>query len=91
MNVCVKDWLELTMADRVLILEQVAEQQRQTGCPVQVSDIDEKMQQVWEGTLEREMSWMPEEEAEVFAERVRIRRLRLNMKKAALCGNTATA
>ncbi|MMZ59974.1 hypothetical protein D1872_220420 [compost metagenome] len=91
MNVLVKDWLELTMADRVLILEQVARQQKVTGRPTTTLEIDEKMLEVWERTAEYDMALMPEEEAEAYAERLRIQRLRLNIRKAAMCGNTLTA
>lgn len=91
MNVRVKDWLKLTMADRVLILEQVAEQQKVTGKPTTTLEIDEKMLEVWERTAEYDMALMPEEEVEAYAERLRIQRLRLNIRKAAMCGNTLTA
>lgn len=91
MNVRVKDWLKLTMADRVLILEQVAEQQKVTGKPTTTLEIDEKMLEVWERTAEYDMALMPKEEAEAYAERLRIQRLRLNIRKAAMCGNTLTA
>lgn len=91
MNVRVKDWLKLTMADRVLILEQVAEQQKVTGKSTTTLEIDEKMLEVWERTAEYDMALMPKEEAEAYAERLRIQRLRLNIRKAAMCGNTLTA
>lgn len=88
-RVTVKNWLEL-MAN-LLILEQITEQQRITGKVAAALNWNVRMQEVLERTAAYDMSLMNEEQNVAYTERLRMNRMMLDMKKAALCGNTVTA
>jgi hypothetical protein len=86
-----KDWLELTMPERTLVLEQISEQQKATGRAVTSLEINLRLQEVLERTAAYDMSLMDEEQNQAYMERLRENRERLEKKKAVLCGNTETA
>ncbi|BAU29781.1 hypothetical protein DFP93_106160 [Aneurinibacillus soli] len=85
----VKNWIELM--SNLLMLEQVAEQQRITGKVVAALNWNVRMQEVLERTAAYDMSLMNEEQNAAYTERLQMNRMMLDMKKAALCGNTVTA
>jgi hypothetical protein len=84
-------WLELTMTDRAIVLDQVAEQQQVTGRPATALDWNMRMQEVLERTAEYDMSLMPAEQNAAYQKRLIENRIRLQKEKAAECGDTATA
>jgi hypothetical protein len=84
-------WLELTMTDRAIVLDQVAEQQQVTGRPATALDWNMRMQEVLERTAEYDMSLMPTEQNAAYQKRLIENRIRLQKEKAAECENTATA
>lgn len=87
----VGQWIDLTMTDRAVVLDQVAEQQKVTGKAVTALDWNLRVQEVLERTAAYDMSLMDEEQNAAYEDRLWINRQLLDMKKAAKCSNTLTA